>query len=116
MQLLFAMKLDRLCISRSSTFLSGVVEISQKVGKFLPGPLTHTHTQIQHLCKPFSRKGNCKQQEKESKWKKATSGLQIPEPKSYLRSRVAVEKAARQDVHLLSKELPATHLHLQEEH
>lgn len=116
MQPLFAMKLDRLCISRSSTFLSGVVEISQKVGKFLPGPLTHTHThtQIQHLRKPFSRKGNCKQQEEESKWKKATSGLQIPEPRR--RRRVAVEKAARQDVHLLSKELPATHLHLQEEH
>lgn len=61
------MKLDRLCVSRSATSFSGVVEISWPA--YAGGPL-HTHTQIQHLHKPFSRKRNCKQQEEESRWKK----------------------------------------------
>jgi len=60
--LMFAMELDRSCISKSSASLLGLVETGQKVGELILGDASKKK---QHLCKtPFFRKGKCKQQGK----------------------------------------------------
>lgn len=81
-------------ISRSSTCPSGVAEISQKAGQLVLGDC-NTHTQKNsNIWINLSLGKEISSSRRKKEIRKAASGLH-PELRSYLRSRVAVEKAGR---------------------